>query len=490
MKKLLTLSLVLLVSPFLQAGPGEVQFVAVVGSVNADTGELGMLLTPTFILPVLVTDTTDIRDANEDPFTGTLVVGMILRVRGLFTGDGVLAEEIRIADLEGEFAVRGAIESLSDGPTVTIQGLSIAVASDAEIFDEEGNPLLFSDLLVNQLVRVSGDIENGELTATKIRVRVRDDALVRISFEGVVVEVFDGGFRVDLEAVGEVVVNITGETEMTGELISGVSVRVVGTIEPDLSVNARKVIIKRLLQVAPRRVKVHVGQSHPAEVILRSPLDTDVDVQITSQDSDIAQVEPPMVTIPAGKVTASFEVIGVVSGETTVIVEVLELGASVEVPVTVRGELRELELNFRPDHINMGTDQSRRVALTLNQPAPELLEVVLQIVKSEVDSGDGGLIISTGVVFQQGDRHVLVGIESVMATGEFKIQATLPDGVSDDLEVEVRARSERELDQEREKDGEDGDDTHDPEDAGDDDDKTDGDPDREEGDDNSESGGG
>ena len=33
MKKLLTLSWVLLFSPFLQAEPGEVQFVAVVGSV-------------------------------------------------------------------------------------------------------------------------------------------------------------------------------------------------------------------------------------------------------------------------------------------------------------------------------------------------------------------------------------------------------------------------------------------------------------------------
>lgn len=78
MKKLLTLSWVLLFSPFLQAEPGEVQFVAMVGSV-ADTGELGMLLTPDFTLPVFVTDTTDIRDANEDPFTGELTVGMTLR---------------------------------------------------------------------------------------------------------------------------------------------------------------------------------------------------------------------------------------------------------------------------------------------------------------------------------------------------------------------------------------------------------------------------
>ncbi len=293
MKKLLTLSWVLLCSQFLHAEPGEVQFVAVVGSVNTGTGELGMLLTPDFTLPVFVTDTTDIRDVNEDSFTGDITVGMILRVRGLFTGDGVLADEIRVADLEeGEFAVRGAIEALSDNLTVTIDGLAIAVASVAEIFDEDGNPLLFGDLLVGQLVRVSGDIENGELTATKIRVRIRDEALVRISFEGDVVEVAAASFLVELEAVGEILVHITGATEITGDLATGVLVRVIGTVEPDLSVSARQVLIKRLLQVAPRRVKVHVGQSHPAEVIVRSPLDGPVDVRITSQNPDIAQVEP------------------------------------------------------------------------------------------------------------------------------------------------------------------------------------------------------
>jgi len=73
-------------------------------------------------------------------------------------------------------------------------------------------------------------------------------------------------------------------------------------------------------------------------------------------------------------VTASFEVIGIASGETTVIVEVPDLGASVEVPVTVRGEQRDLELNWRPDHINLGTDQGRRVILALSQPATEPLE--------------------------------------------------------------------------------------------------------------------
>ena len=53
---------------------------AVVASVDADTGELGMQLAPDFIIPVFVTDNTDISDANEDPLEGdNLMVGMILR---------------------------------------------------------------------------------------------------------------------------------------------------------------------------------------------------------------------------------------------------------------------------------------------------------------------------------------------------------------------------------------------------------------------------
>lgn len=56
---------------------------AVVASVDADTGELGMQLAPDFIIPVFVTDNTDISDANEDPLEGdNLMVGMILRGRG------------------------------------------------------------------------------------------------------------------------------------------------------------------------------------------------------------------------------------------------------------------------------------------------------------------------------------------------------------------------------------------------------------------------
>ncbi len=143
--------------------------------------------------------------------------------------------------------------------------------------------------------------------------------------------------------------------------------------------------------------------------------------------------------------TASFGVIGVASGETAVVVVVPDLGASVEVPVTVRGEQRELELNWRPDHVNMGAEQSCRVILSLNQPAPEPMEVQLRLVKGD----EGGVFWSEGVVFEPGDRHVLVGVESGAIAGEFKIRAEISDGISDDLEVTVRARSDREIDRER-----------------------------------------
>ncbi len=189
-------------------------------------------------------------------------------------------------------------------------------------------------------------------------------------------------------------------------------------------------------------------------MILRSPLDGPVDVLITSENGDIARVEPEVVTSAAGRVTASFEVIGIASGETTVIVEVPDLGASVEVPVTVRGEQRDLELNWRPDHINLGTDQGRRVILALSQPATEPLEVVLELEEGE----DGSLFFLSPAVFEPGDRHILVGVESGEVTGQFKLRATLSDGVSDVLEVKVRSRSDRELDREREKDSEEGDD--------------------------------
>ncbi len=52
-------------------------------------------------------------------------------------------------------------------------------------------------------------------------------------------------------------------------------------------------------------------------------------------------------------------------------------------------------------------------------------------------------------MFEPGDRHVLVGVESGAIAGEFEIRAEISDGISDDLEVTVRARSDREIDRER-----------------------------------------
>ena len=153
---------------------------------------------------------------------------------------------------------------------------------------------------------------------------MKEKDLFPINFEGIVKSFEDPDLTVLIEGEIEVLVEVTPETDVKGDLDEGVLVRVKGTLQQDLSVRARKIIVKRLLQLAPGELKMRLNQNRRVEIILRETLGTDVELTITSLDPSIAQVaeSDSTVTIPAGKVTRSFEVSsGSIEGETIVEVQ-------------------------------------------------------------------------------------------------------------------------------------------------------------------------
>ncbi|MDA2938242.1 DUF5666 domain-containing protein [Acidobacteria bacterium AH-259-A15] len=459
MKRILTLGLILLCFPYAYSD-SQIEFVAEVVSVTAGDGDvvlLEMSLTPEFTITVRVTGETEIRDENEDPISvADLIVGMFLKVKGVFTSEGILALEIEVTDEEYEFEFKGKIESVdTTNQTISISGYVILVPKEAEIKDGEGHLLEFIDLVVGQLVKVKGNITEEGLVASEVKVKPSEKYIVRIRYEGVVTsieELESGVIQVFIEGVGDTFVRITAETEIKGNLAVGLLVKIIGTIDSDLYVKAKKIIVKYLLHLAPHKLELHYNQTHRVEVILRSPYDTDVTLAIYSENPELAYPSTKELTIAAGKVTGYFEVTaGAGEGETVIEVQLpASLGgqtATLEVEVEGGGDRGEKEyrIGWRPDELRMPYNYTTSATLRLNQPAPTNLDVLLSLRK-----GLEGLVeYPPMVTFEKGSYSVKVEITSGSETGQVRIRATLPDDVGgdyDDLKVKVRGekREERE----------------------------------------------
>ena len=315
--------------------PSQVEFTAEVLAVEViseDEAVLTLSLPGGFTIDVRVTGETEISNENDVPLTVSDLEGTILKVEGVFTDQGILAEEVQVVEGDNEFEFKGKIESIDaeadPPPTISVYGFVITVPDTAEIRNDDGTPLLFSELNVDQLVKVEGDIVDEGLVASEVTVKaateVEGERPVPINFEGIVKSFEDPDLTVLIEGEIEVLVEVTPETDVKGDLDEGVLVRVKGTLQQDLSVRARKIIVKRLLQLAPGELKMRLNQNRRVEIILRETLGTDVELTITSLDPSIAQVaeSDSTVTIPAGKVTRSFEVSsGSIEGETIVEVQ-------------------------------------------------------------------------------------------------------------------------------------------------------------------------
>ena len=460
MRPILVVSLTLLLSVFwtLYSAPPQVKFIADVKSIEVMGDEVALLtmsLTPEFEITVRVTGDTEIRDQDDEPLTAfDLEEGMTLKVEGLFTEEGILAQEIDVKDDRAEFKIRGKIDDINSADReISVLVFVINVPENAEIKDEEGNSLLFSELELGQLVVVKGNVIEETLVARRVKVRDEKDRVVRIHFEGTVTSIEGSILEVSIEGAPTALVKITDETEIEGDLMVGVLVRVFGTIEPDLSVSARRILVQQPLQLTPDKLELGFDQAHRVEAILRQIRDIDVDLTITSLDPAIAQPSVGDVisgtvtlTIPAGKVSGGFQVVsGTTEGETAIEVQMPEsLGGftaalQVEVEEEVEQPDEELEIRWTPRKVKLPTNKTRRIKLHLNQPAPA--DLTAEIV---IEEGPEDLVELPGMVsFEPGSRFAVVEIASGPEPGEVEIEARLPEafgGDDADVEIEVKQR--------------------------------------------------
>jgi hypothetical protein len=434
------------------AAASQVEFVAAIKSIDIEGTEAAtiiMTLTPTFDLTVAVTGMTEIRGEGDIELTiPDLEAGMILKVEGIFMEGGILAKEIQVFEGVAEFEVKGEIEAIDTAAsTITVAGIIIKVDAETEIRGAFG-PITLADLQVEETVKVEGEIGE-ELLATEIRVVQTGFRPPRIAFEGIITEINEGSILVLVEGVDNVLVRIDEQTDVKGTLVLGASVRVNGTIIEDLSVAARKIIVQRVMQLAPPRLlNLKVGQVHPVEIVLQSLSQEDIEVAVACADTDVAEVNPNTVLIPAGKLSGTFEVLAKTVGQTTIVVTLpAELGsmeAVLPVQVTARGgevdkplPPGKFEMRWAPAGLKLWVGQTRRAMVQLQRAAPEAIEVTLSLAQGDV----GVVVFPETVEVPKGERFVVVEFVTGEKTGFVVVQAALTtSGETANLEVEVKSR--------------------------------------------------
>ncbi len=420
-----------------------------------------MALTPNVSIGVRVTNLTEIRDGGEDLSADELEVGMTLRMEGVFVEGGIAALEIEVTNSAVELELRGQISAIDEmNRRIAVRGLMIQVPEAAEIKGPGDNLLQFDDLDLSQFIGVEGNLSEGQVIASRVRVRMDGEELARVSLEGIVASIDPLTIFVSIEGIpsSPVAVEIGEDTKIHGVLVVGALVRVIGTLTPELTVRGDKILVKRLLQLAPDKLKMRPEQTRRVEVILRNPLDEDVALSIQSEDTSVAEPLVSMLLIPAGRQTGFFEVIAkdIEEGETRITVQMpVELGGLiVELDVEVQRrrqeepdeEDEEVELKWVPRQLNLAPGDIRVAQLSLNQQAAAGLMAELKFKKGGADIAS---FLPVVVNFDEGARSAEVEIQAI-SSGEAKIRAHLvrDGGVlqeSDDLKVEVRIAQGQEL---------------------------------------------
>ena len=357
------------------ASAAQVEFTGELEAVAKESDEMALLavaVTADFNIPVKVTEVTEIRDDNDQSITFLeLRVGAVLEIEGLVTQQWILAQEIKVIDEGFQFGIKGKIENIdAANREIQVLGVIIQVPVSAEIEDEQGASLAFSDLELDQFVEVEGNASD-PLVASEVEVRSPDRAPGRVKFEGTIVSIEGSELQVEIEGVGPVLVRIVSETKIAAVLALGVVVQVSATFNDDLSVQANRITAKEFLQLVPNKLEMSFNETHTVQAILSETLDNDVSLDLISLDPAVAGPSVPVLVIPAGEMSASFEVTSAsIEGETLIQASLGSETATVEVQVEEQHQQEELGVYWQPEWIEIAPNESKSVQLVLSQPAP------------------------------------------------------------------------------------------------------------------------
>jgi hypothetical protein len=423
--------------------------------------KLTVAVTPSVEIDVAVTTRTDIKDTDGNPIGIDQVnVGALVEIEAVHTSGGFLALEVQLQNESDGFEIKGILELVETAalPSIQVQGFQILVGADTRIRDENRQAITMEELAqrlaeatsTGLLVKVEGTYEGEDLLASHISI-VSNERFARISLEGVIADVLPPNQLVmDLGGGTEVLVNILPETEIVGDPVAGLYVKVMGQLAPNLSVNAIRIRVVGLFELSPDELEMAYGETRSVTVLLRQPLEENLVLAITAVDPSVASPSTDSLTIPAGDLSGMFDVIaGGADGKTQISVTAGEafggFSRNLKVEVGEGGPAvpKELQLVWTPGVVRAAPQGRVSPRLMLKYGvAPEDIAVGLAI---EDPSEDLQLTYPEELTIPQGQKSVEVELLFGSQSGSGKLTATLPDslgGSSATLDIELHSNAQ------------------------------------------------
>ena len=131
--------------------------------------------------------------------------------------------------------IEGSITSISEG-NISVDGVSFFVTDSTQIDDNNGNPVLFSDLQIDDGVKMRGIIVNGGFTATRIKLEDSPNHEGELETQGAIQALGDNYVIVNsitIFADETTEIKNHGDTISFGDLNEGDNVKVKADLQPD-----------------------------------------------------------------------------------------------------------------------------------------------------------------------------------------------------------------------------------------------------------------
>jgi hypothetical protein len=374
----------------------EVQFIGTVKSIQLNGEGAGTLFLQldTIELRIIVNSQTILQDWDTDVITMEALSDMkdsavpgkdlILEVTGKFSSNGILAGRVRVADPAKDFTVQGHITSIyflsNEEALISLLGITVRAVSKSGTptsIQMDGANVPLSSLKTGTQIEVSGKILDGTWTADQIKVLSGASKKGVVFFEGKVQEYDKNHLKVAVTgtASNTTTVRLTPETVIRGTLEKNAYVLVIGTINADYSFTAKEIRVLPALEIKPDERKLAIGEVGTFTVKLRESSASGIPIKLGVEKDSIVGLSAASLTIPAGGLSADFQVKGLAVG--TAIITATMTGGTATATVTV-GQVSdpdakppaagEVRVSFSPDHITMSPGETREVVLRIQPP--------------------------------------------------------------------------------------------------------------------------
>lgn len=438
-------------------------YATVTGKSTADSvTTLQVQVTPALPLDVTVTTVTEFKDADGNPITiDDVEVGATVEIEAVYTPDGFLALEVQLEGIGEDFSAKGYLDEVNAAEsTIQVQGLTILTDDGTRFRDENREPITLEDLATRLgeagssglLVTVVGVYTDSGLLATRVKI-LESDRFARISLEGVISEfTSDNQFILDIGGGTQATINILPETALIGDPVAGLSVKVIGQLAPDLTVNALRIRVLGLFELSPDELEMGYEATQDVTVLLRQPLESDLVLQISSADPSVASVSTDSLTIPAGELSGVFQVTsGVADGRTVVTVAAGDAFGDYSRRLKVEvGEgspgAQSTEIQWTPSVVRAAPQGHVGVGLMLKYgQAEEDIPVTIELIDASSDLNLQSPEFPLETVIPQGEKAVGIDLLFGAQTGSGKLVAHLPDEMGGDtaeLDIDLRSNSQ------------------------------------------------